>query len=92
MRRSVKMTMFMKLALIAFVVFCLLTILQLGMKSNDMRLKLAEIREQIERVKDGNEELGERLEEDFDDEYVEQIARDEMNYCKPDEIVIFNDR
>ena len=23
---------------------------------------------------------------------VEQIARDEMNYCKPDEIVIFNDR
>ncbi len=90
--KPIRMTVFMKLALLAFVLFSLITILQLRMEFNRLNRQGAELQAQIEHAKDNIEELGERLEEDFDDDYVEQIARDQMNYCKPDEIVIYNDR
>lgn len=89
---TVKMTFFMRLALIAFVAFCLITILQLRMQFNELTEKGSLIQEQIAQCEDHIEELNEWLEEDFDEEYIERIARDEMNYCKPDEIVIYNDR
>ncbi len=90
--KTIKMTLFMKLALIAFVLFCLITILQLRMEFNDLTLQGEAIRAQIARCEDNIEELNERLAEDFDEEYVGQVARDQMNYCNPDEIVIYNDR
>ena len=90
--KTLRMTLFMKLALLAFVLFCLITILQLRMEFNELTEKGQLIREQIEKCEDHIEELNERLEEKFDEDYIEKVARDQMNYCKPDEMVIYNDR
>lgn len=90
--KTIKLTMFMKLALAAFLLFCVITILQLRMEFNALNEQGAQVKKQIEDCEDHIEELNERLEEEMDEEYIEQIARDQMNYCKPDEIVIYNDR
>ena len=90
--RSIRMTLFMKLAMCAFIVFCLITILQLRMEFNELTQRGEALQLQIEKIEDNIEQLNEYLAEDFDADYIEQIARDQMNYCKPDEIVIYNDR
>ncbi len=89
--KPIRMTLFMKLALLAFVVFSLITILQLRMEYNRLDKQGAELQARIDDARDNIEELNERLDEEFDDEYIERIARDQMNYCRPDEIVIYND-
>ena len=90
--RSIRMTIFMKLAMLAFILFCMITILQLRMEFNALTEQGEALQLQIEKVEDNIEQLNEYLAEDFDADYIEQIARDQMNYCKPDEIVIYNDR
>lgn len=90
--KTIKMTMFTKLVLLAFVLFCLITILQLRMQFNELTERGQALQDRIEGCENNIEELNERLAEEIDEEYVEQVARDQLNYCKPDEFVVYNDR
>ena len=89
--KTVRMTLLMKLVFVAFVLFSLITILQLRMRFHRLQEQTQEVMAQIEICEDNIERLSEQLDEKFDEEYVEQYAR-EQGYCKPDEFVVYNDR
>ncbi len=92
MRTRGRLTLFMKLAVFVFISFCIINIFRLQMEYNELREQAEKLEEQKQACEDDIEEKQEQLEKDFDDAYIMDIAREKLNYCMPDEIVIYNDR
>lgn len=73
--------------LAAFVVF---SIVSSNIKINEYERQYNELVAQTEAVKDSNDEIRRYLEEDADmDEYIENMARDKLDFARPDERVYY---
>lgn len=92
MRNRGRLTLFMKLAVFVFISFCVINIFRLQMEYNDLREQAEALEDEKRSYEDDIEKKQEQLEKVFDDAYIMDIARDKLNYCMPDEIVIYNDR
>ena len=92
MKFTGRLNLFMKLAVVAFVVFSLITIVQLQIRFNKLRRQAEEMEAQILRYEDRIDELNERLEQSPDREYALRVAREQLSYCYPDEFIVYNDR
>ena len=80
----------LKVAAIVFIVFAILAIASMQMKYNQVKGEYKDLQRQIEEYNVSIENLENQISLPFDDEYVEQIARDKLGLCYPDEIVIEN--
>ena len=80
-----------RIALLLFVSFCFLTIIRLQFKINDLKADKALMNEQILEAEDEREKMKRLAEKPFDDAYVEEVARNELDYRDPGEIVFYND-
>lgn len=92
MRNRGRLTLFMKLAVFVFISFCVINIFRLQMEYNDLREQAEALEDEKRSYEDDIEKKQEQLEKVFDDACIMDIARDKLNYCMPDEIVIYNDR
>ena len=80
-----------RIASLLFVSFCFVTIIRLQFDNNDVKADLARMNEQIIEAEDELEELKRLAEKPFNDEYVEEVARNELDLRDPGEIVFYND-
>ncbi len=82
---------FVKAALLVFLLFGVITIIQLGTQISDLEDKVADADQQIEALNTDIEELWAELDQPVDEEYMKKIAREALNYHLPSEIVFYND-
>lgn len=80
-----------RIASLLFVSFCFVTIIRLQFDNNDVKADMARMNEQIIEAEDELEELKRLAEKPFNDEYVEEVARNELDLRDPGEIVFYND-
>ncbi len=76
-----------KLLLLAVVVYVVVSFVQLQVELNTKRLALAELQVNINDQLAQNAELQGMLDMGMDDEYIERMAREKLDYAYPDEQV-----
>lgn len=80
----------MKLAVIAFIAAGIISSARMLVKYNEYRDKIDELSAQKIKYEESIERIRYGLEQEFDDEYVEKIAKEKLNLCRPDEVVYYN--
>ncbi len=82
---------FVRIAVIIVIVFCVITILKLQIQFNQLNDERKSLTAQVEEYREDIEELKAEIERPFDDEYVTRVAREKLGYHLPDEIIYYND-
>lgn len=82
--------LFEKAALLVFCVFCGITLVILQLEKNDLRGEAEKLNEQIASLTEYAEELQATLEKPFDDEYIEEIAKDKLGLRYPEEVIYYS--
>jgi len=82
---------FVKAAVLVFIVFCTVTIVKMQFEFNTLKESKEKVEAQIKAYEIRIDELQSRLEEQFDTEYIIRVARDKLNYRLPEEIIFYND-
>lgn len=80
-----------KIAALLFICFCFLNIVKLQFENNELRGDINELSGQILDAENELEDLVRRVDQPFDSEYVEDVAREELDYRDPGEILFYND-
>ncbi len=80
-----------KIAIAVAVVFCVVRIVSYQIEYSNLKSQQADIQEKIEYYTERVDELENRLEAPFDDEYIIKVAKEKLNYCLPEEIIFYND-
>ena len=86
-----KMNFFVKVTIFIIICFCFILVVNLQFDLNELKKSNALLSKQIETYNDSIEQIAEQLEQPYDDEYVERVAREKLNYRMPNEIIYFND-
>jgi len=80
-----------RLATLLFVSFCFLTIIRLQFENNEIKGNIDDVSAQCLEAENELEELRRLAEQPFDEAYIENVAREELDYRDPGEIVFYND-
>ncbi len=83
---------FLKIAIVLFMVFSIVMILQLQQEFTELEKKHAQLKVQIAEYEERIAELQYELDRPFDNEYIIDIARKKLNYHLPDEIIFENQK
>lgn len=86
-----KTPVLVKVAAAVLLVFAVVSIVNLSIKFNDLKNERDSLQAQLDKEKLELEELIAEYEHDIDEDYVKKIARDELGYHYPDEIIYQND-
>ena len=80
-----------KLVLVVYCAFCVVTLFRLKLELNDLSREYTEVKASVEESEAYVRRLKNRLAADFDDEYVEGVAEEKLGLVLPDEVVFYND-
>ena len=83
---------FLKIAIVLFMVFSIVMILQLQQEFSELEKKHEQLKVQIDEYEERIAELQYELDRPFDNEYIIEIARKKLNYHLPDEIIFENQK
>lgn len=83
--------LFVRIAMIVIIVVCLFTIVRLQIRFNELNESRKQLMRQVEEYAEVIEQKTEALEQEYDDEYIIRIAREQLGYHLPDEIIYYND-
>jgi len=81
---------FLKIAIVLFMVFSIVMIVQLQQQFGELEVKHAQLKQQIDDYEERIAELQYELDRPLDNEYIIEIARKKLNYHLPDEIIFEN--
>lgn len=81
----------LKLAVLIFAIFCAATIVRLQLKNNSIKDDVVELEKQIQAEEEINNELKNKIDEPFDEDYIIEIAKDKLNLRLPEEVIFYND-
>ena len=84
-------SIFVKIAVAIAFAAIIITVFTLVIKYNSLVVKRDELKAQVEKEKLQLEKLMEEADRDYDEEYIKKIAREELGYRMPDEIIYYND-
>lgn len=79
-----------RIALVALLVVGFLLIGSLWMRYNEMQAESAELAKQVELLREENERLSEEIAAPWNEEYIKRVARRELGYCLPGEVIYFS--
>lgn len=82
---------FVKLAIVVFVVVAIVSITQMMMRYNELQAERDALKAQVDEYKTNIEELENALAAPFDDDYVIKIAREKLNLSLPYSVIFYND-
>ena len=74
-----------------FLVFAFVTILNLSMQVSTLKEKQGQLEVQVYEKKLAVEQLKDEYAQEMDEEYIQKIAREELGYRMPGEVVYYND-
>lgn len=80
-----------KAAIMIFLIFGIVTTVQLATEISELEDQLAEINAQKEELTGDIDSLLDEIERPKDEEYIKRLARESLNYYMPNEIVFYND-
>ena len=80
-----------KLLIILVIGIIIFAIIDMQVKMNDLLVQKSEIQAEIDKTSDRVEEMRIRLNTPFDEEYMERLAREKLNYRKEGELLFIND-
>ena len=90
MKKSIFRNMFVRVSILAVVVFLIFSFIMVRLKQNDLAAEAETIRLEIERVNENINELKAEIDRPFDSEYVAQIAHEKLGLRFPQEIVFYS--
>lgn len=79
-----------KIAMLVFCAFCLVSLIILQLEKNDLKEEAASLNEEISDLEDYKNELQATLDEPFDEEYIEEIAKSRLGLRHPQEVVFYS--
>ncbi len=82
---------FVKAAVCFFLVFAFVTIINLSMQVSTLKEKQEQLTEQVYEKKLAVEQLKDEYAQEMDEEYIQKVAREELGYRMPGEVVYYND-
>jgi len=82
---------FVKIAVFAFSVFAVITIVQLQLEYNAYKAERDKLREEVSGLMDEKEQLENELSGVNNDDHIIEIAKDKLNLRLPEEIIFYND-
>jgi len=77
--------------MIVIIVVCIFTIVRLQIRFNELNESRKQLLREKEEYAEIIEQKSEELEKEYDDEYIIRIAREQLGYHLPDEIIYYND-
>ena len=80
-----------KIAIMVFLVFGVVTTIQLGTEISELEDQFAYSNAQKEALTEDIDSLLDEIERPKDEEYIKRIARESLNYYMPNDIVFYND-
>ena len=92
MKKSTRLNVFIKAAILAVIVFCVVSIIRLRSDLHELQRNEEALLAQKIAYEEEIEKLKADLAADMDDDYIMRIAREKLNYYLPDEIIFFSDR
>lgn len=90
MKRN-KMPTPLRITILLVFVGLIVFLVNVQVQYNQLEETKKEIEAQVEAVELSIEELQNRLDTPFDDEYIISLAKDKLNYCLSDEIIFYSD-
>ncbi len=82
--------LFEKIAMLVFCVFCGVTLVILQLERNDLQDEADQLNQQIVELNDYAHELRAALDKPFDDEYIEDLAKEKLGLRYPQEVVFYS--
>jgi len=76
--------------MLVFCAFCFISLVILQLEKNDLRGEAAELNAQISVLEDYVDELQATLDEPFDEEYIEGIAKSKLGLRYPQEVIFYS--
>lgn len=80
-----------RVAAALFIVLCLVTIIELQVRMNNLNAEKEKLQNQLYELKEDVAELEYRLSLPYDDSYAAKTAREILGYHFPDELLFIND-
>ena len=80
-----------KLAILLAFLFMIITLVSVQIRYNTLEEEQVKLNERIEDVQGNIDELQNRLDTPFDNDYIIALAKEKLGYCLPDEIIFYND-
>ena len=81
---------FVKISLALLSVMIVVTILSVSLRYNELIKKRDQLKAQVEKEQLTLENLLEEVNADYDEEYIIKVAREELGYRMPDEIIYYS--
>ncbi|MBE6612112.1 MAG: septum formation initiator family protein [Ruminococcaceae bacterium] len=88
---QVRLSIPVKLAIFLAFVFMIVTLVSVQIQYNTLEEEREKLVAQIEDVQIDIDELNSKLNTPFDEAYIIALAKEKLGYCRPDEIIFFND-
>ena len=83
-------SLFVKIGIALLTVIFVIMVMSLSMQYNNLTRKRDQLKKQVETEQLELEKLLEEVNAEFNDEYILRIAREELGYRMPDEVIYYN--
>lgn len=80
-----------RIAVSLFIVLCVVSIIELQLRMNKLNDEKQELTQKVEEIREEIEELQYRMNLPYNDDYAARVARMQLGYHFPDEILFIND-
>ncbi len=88
--KAIRLSLPIKLALLVAFVFLIVTLVSSRMELDELETERKKLELQIDNVNEEIASTQNRLNSPFDDSYITKLAKEKFNYCRPDEIIFYN--
>lgn len=85
--KAIHKNTFVRISVLAMVLFFAIMFITLRLENNDLQGQAAELQAQIDEMNENIYELEADIARPFDDEYVAEIAHEQLGLCYPQEII-----
>lgn len=83
-------SLFVKISLALLTVVFVIMVLSLSLRYNELTKKRDQLKAQVQQEQLELEKLLDEVNAEYNDEYILKIAREELGYRMPDEIIYYN--
>lgn len=89
-KKPIRANVVVRIAFTLIFIFLFVSVINLQVEMNELRKSRDERLAKIDALQDDVDELELRIAEPIDDDYIERIAREQLGFRKPHEIIFVN--
>lgn len=89
-KKPIRANLMVRIAFTLIFIFLFVSVINLQVEMNELRKLRDERVEMVAELQDNVDELELRIAEPIDDAYIERVARDQLGFRKPNEIIFVN--